>query len=325
MDINVGDGSMEKMTTAFLFPGQGSQKVGMIHDLYEKYDVVKKLIKEADETLDFKISKLMFEGPEDDLMKTEFTQPAILTASVACWKVLCENGVDPCVVAGHSLGEYSALVAASAISFSDAVHTVNLRGKFMQEAVPLGKGAMAAIIGMDTKRIEEICKSISTDEKPLQAVNYNCPGQVVIAGVTTAVEKACKVFKDEGAKRAIMLKVSAPFHSVLMKPAAIKLKEVLDKIEIKDSFIPIVANVNANVENTAQEIRENLINQTFSPVLWEESVRFMIKNEVTKFIECGPGTVLSGFMRRIDKNVFNCHAENIETINEVINKMKDGE
>lgn len=316
---------MEKMTTAFLFPGQGSQKVGMIHDLYEKYDIVKSLVKEADETLGFKLSKLMFEGPEDELMKTEFTQPAILTASVACWKVLGENGVDPCVVAGHSLGEYSALVAAEAISFQDAVHTVNLRGKFMQEAVPLGKGAMAAIIGMETKKIEEICDKISSKDEPLQAVNYNCPGQVVIAGVTSAVEKACKVFKEEGAKRAIMLKVSAPFHSILMKPAAIKLKEVLDKIEIKDSFIPIVANVNADVENSAEEIRKNLVNQTFSAVKWEDSIRFMIENGVSKFIECGPGSVLSGFMRRIDKKVLTCHAEDIETVNEVINKMKGGD
>ena len=163
------------MKTAFFFPGQGSQKVGMVHDLYEKYDSVKKIIREADDTLGFSISKMMFEGPDTELMKTEFTQPAILTASVCCWQVLKEEGVTPDVAAGHSLGEYSALVAAGSISFSDAVHTVNLRGKFMQEAVPLGEGSMAAVIGLDPDRITEVCAGVSTESQPVQAVNFNCP------------------------------------------------------------------------------------------------------------------------------------------------------
>lgn len=171
------------MKTAFFFPGQGSQKVGMVHDLYEKYDSVKKIIREADDTLGFSISKMMFEGPDTELMKTEFTQPAILTASVCCWQVLKEEGVTPDVAAGHSLGEYSALVAAGSISFSDAVHTVNLRGKFMQEAVPLGEGSMAAVIGLDPDRIAEVCAGVSTESQPVQAVNFNCPGQTVIAGL----------------------------------------------------------------------------------------------------------------------------------------------
>ena len=205
------------MKTAFLFPGQGSQKVGMVQDLFENYDSVKALIKEADETLGFSISKMMFEGPDTELMKTEFTQPAILTASVAVWQVLKEHGLTPDIAAGHSLGEYSALVAAGAISFADAVNTVHLRGRFMQEAVPLGEGGMAAVIGSTPETIVKVCGEVSTEDLPVQAVNFNCPGQVVIAGATAAVEKACEALKEAGARRAIMLKVSAPFHSTLME------------------------------------------------------------------------------------------------------------
>ena len=274
------------MKTAFFFPGQGSQKVGMVHDLYEKYDSVKKIIREADDTLGFSISKMMFEGPDTELMKTEFTQPAILTASVCCWQVLKEEGVTPDVAAGHSLGEYSALVAAGSISFSDAVHTVNLRGKFMQEAVPLGEGSMAAVIGLDPDRI------------------------------------ACAALKEAGAKRAIMLNVSAPFHSSLMEPAAQKLKKVLDKIEIKDAEIPVIANVNALAETKAADIRTHLVEQAAHAVRWEESVRNLIAGGMDTMVECGPGTVLSGFMRKIDKSIVSYHAENIETIIETVQALK---
>ncbi len=310
------------MKTAFLFPGQGSQKVGMVQDLFENYDSVKALIKEADETLGFPISKMMFEGPDTELMKTEFTQPAILTASVAVWQVLKEHGLTPDIAAGHSLGEYSALVAAGAISFADAVHTVHLRGRFMQEAVPLGEGGMAAIIGSNPETIVKVCGEVSTEDLPVQAVNFNCPGQVVIAGATAAVEKACEALKEAGARRAIMLKVSAPFHSTLMEPAALRLKEVLDKIDIHDTAIPVVANVNAKEETKADEIRKNLVDQAAHPVHWEESIRNMVAGGVDMTVEAGPGTVLTGFMKKIARSVPCHHAEDVATIDEVVVALK---
>lgn len=310
------------MKTAFLFPGQGSQKVGMVQDLFENYDSVKALIKEADETLGFSISKMMFEGPDTELMKTEFTQPAILTASVAVWQVLKEHGLTPDIAAGHSLGEYSALVAAGAISFADAVHTVHLRGRFMQEAVPLGEGGMAAVIGSNPETIVKVCGEVSTEDLPVQAVNFNCPGQVVIAGATAAVEKACEALKEEGARRAIMLKVSAPFHSTLMEPAALRLKEVLDKIDIHDTAIPVVANVNAKEETKADEIRKNLVDQAAHPVHWEESIRNMVAGGVDMTVEAGPGTVLTGFMKKIARSVPCHHAEDAATIDEVVAALK---
>ena len=310
------------MKTAFLFPGQGSQKVGMVQDLFENYDSVKALIKEADETLGFSISQMMFEGPDTELMKTEFTQPAILTASVAVWQVLKEHGLTPDIAAGHSLGEYSALVAAGAISFADAVHTVHLRGRFMQEAVPLGEGGMAAVIGSSPVTIVKVCGEVSTEDLPVQAVNFNCPGQVVIAGATAAVEKACEALKEAGARRAIMLKVSAPFHSTLMEPAALRLKEVLDKIDIHDTAIPVVANVNAKEETKADEIRKNLVDQAAHPVHWEESIRNMVAGGVDMTVEAGPGTVLTGFMKKIARSVPCHHAEDVATIDDVVAALK---
>lgn len=311
------------MKKAFLFPGQGSQKVGMVADLYEKYDAVKALLKEADNRLGFSISRMMFDGPDEELMKTEFTQPAILTASVAVSTVLREHGLTPDVVAGHSLGEYSALVTAGALSFSDAIHVVHLRGKYMQEAVPLGEGGMAAIIALDAESIKDICNTISTEEKPVQAVNFNCPGQVVIAGATEAVKQACNAMKEAGAKMAVMLKVSAPFHSIMMEPAAVKLKEVLDTVTIQDAQMPVYANYNAAAEIKADDIRKNLVLQAAHPVLWDASIQQMIADGADLMLEAGPGTVLSGFMKRINRRIRTLHAEDVETVTNVLNTWEE--
>ena len=296
---------------AFMFPGQGSQKVGMMKDLYDNYSVVKDVFKEADEALGFSMTDLCFKGPEEQLRLTYNTQPAILTCSVAAMKVLEENEIIPSVVAGHSLGEYSALVCAGAMSFADAVRTVRKRGQFMQEAVPLGEGGMAAILGLAEDKIKEICAQVSAQGGTVQAVNFNCPGQIVIAGSTKAVEEAAAAMKEAGAKRAILLHVSAPFHSTLMEPAAKRLAEVLDDITISDAKIPVVANVNGQIETSAADIKANLVKQAASPVLWIDCTKAMQAFGVETFVEVGPGKTLCGFNRKIDRKI---HSENVEDI-----------
>ncbi len=287
---------------AFMFPGQGSQKVGMMKDLYDNYSVVKDVFKEADEALGFSMTDLCFKGPEEQLRLTYNTQPAILTCSVAAMKVLEENEIVPSVVAGHSLGEYSALVCAGAMSFADAVRTVRKRGQFMQEAVPVGEGAMAAIIGLDTDKIKEICaETANMTNQCVQAVNFNCPGQIVIAGATEAVHKACDRLKEAGAKRAILLPVSAPFHSTLMQPAADRLKEVLDSVEI----------------------RSQLVLQAASPVLWEDSVRRMMNDGVDTFVEVGPGKVLCGFIKKVDRSYAPLNVEDMESLEKSLAYLKE--
>ena len=309
---------------AFMFPGQGSQKVGMMKDLYDNYSVVKDVFKEADEALGFSMTDLCFKGPEEQLRLTYNTQPAILTCSVAAMKVLEENEIIPSVVAGHSLGEYSALVCAGAMSFADAVRTVRKRGQFMQEAVPVGEGAMAAIIGLDTDKIKEICaETANMTNQCVQAVNFNCPGQIVIAGATEAVHKACDRLKEAGAKRAILLPVSAPFHSTLMQPAADRLKEVLDSVEIVDAKIPVVANVNAKPETKADEIRSQLVLQAASPVLWEDSVRRMMNDGVDTFVEVGPGKVLCGFIKKVDRSYAPLNVEDMESLEKSLAYLKE--
>ena len=310
------------MKTAFVFPGQGSQKVGMLQDLYNAYPIVKQRFEEADDALGYSITKLCFEGPDTELVKTANTQPAILTASVACYEVLKEQGFTPDIVGGHSLGEYSALVAAGVLDFKDAVYVVHKRGQYMQEAVPLGKGAMAAILALPREQVVEICEEVSASVGSVQAVNFNCPGQIVIAGETAAVEAAAEKMKEAGAKRAVMLPVSAPFHSRLMEPAALRLKEELDKIQVNDAQIPVVANVTGKILTNANDIKESLVTQAANPVLWEDCVAEMVNFGVTSFVEVGPGKVLTGFTKKINKDMELANVEDIASLEKTLEFLK---
>ncbi len=260
---------------AFLFPGQGSQAVGMGKELAEKYPVARQTFNEADEALGYSLSQLCFEGPEEKLRLTEITQPAILTASVAAWRVLREKGVSPSFVAGHSLGEYSANVAAGTLSFPDAVRTVRNRGKYMQEAVPVGVGAMAAILGMDMEKVAAVCVDAAQGEV-CEPANINSAEQIVISGHAAAVERATKLASERGAKRAIMLPVSAPFHCSLMKPAQDKLAADLESLEFQKPAVPIVCNVDAAAVEDGSHARAALVRQVTGAVKWEQSVRLLI-------------------------------------------------
>lgn len=304
---------------AFVFPGQGSQTVGMCKAFYDQYPVAKRVFEEADEALGFSITKMCFEGPEDQLRLTFNTQPAILTASTACAAVLKEHGISCDVAAGHSLGEYSALVNAGAMAFADAVRVVRKRGQFMQEAVPVGEGSMAAVLGLDSDKIVEICRQAEAESgEAVQAVNFNCPGQVVIAGAVAAVNKAIDALKAAGAKRAILLPVSAPFHSTLMQPASERLGEVLADIKISDAQIPVVANVTAKEVTSGDEIKKLLVKQAAMPVLWETSVRNMVAGGVDTFVEVGPGKVLTGFTKKIAKGMPALNVEDPESLEKTL-------
>jgi [acyl-carrier-protein] S-malonyltransferase len=290
---------------AFLFPGQGSQAVGMGKELSGNYEVARRTFEEADETLGYKLSQVCFEGPEEKLKMTEVTQPAILTASVAAWRVLQEKGLKPDFAAGHSLGEYSAHVAAGTLTFADAVRTVRNRGKYMQEAVPVGLGAMAAILGMPLEKVIEIsieaAKSAAKGEV-CQAANINSPEQIVISGNAGAVERAINLAQQRGAKKAVSLPVSAPFHCSLMQPAQDRLAADLRTLQFQNPSCPVVCNVDAAVVASAEAAREALIRQVTGTVRWEPSVRLLIEKGTSLFIEVGPGRVLWGLMRQIDRS-----------------------
>ena len=306
---------------AFVFPGQGAQFVGMGKDFYDKFDIAKKLFDEADDALGYSIKKMCFEGSEDDLKLTANTQPAILIVSVIAAELLKAEGITPNIAGGHSLGEYSALVAAGTLKFSDAVKLVHKRGQFMQEAVPVGKGSMAAIIGLDDNLIIETCNKAS-EVGEVQAVNFNCPGQTVIAGTVAGVDKAVELLKNAGAKKAVILPVSAPFHSTLMKPAAEKLSAELDKVEIHNADFPVAANFTGELETESAKIKSNLVAQADHPVKWIDCVQSMKNFGADIFIECGPGKTLCGFNRRIDKQIKSLNVENLESLEKTVVALK---
>ncbi|MFF2482689.1 ACP S-malonyltransferase [Paenibacillus sp. NPDC058071] len=290
--------------TAFVFPGQGAQSVGMGKDAYEAYEVSRNVFEQANEALGFSLTDLIFEGPDEQLKQTANTQPALLTVSVALLRALDGKGLKADYVAGHSLGEYSALVAAGVISFEDAVRTVRARGEFMEQAVPGGIGAMAAVLGAERDVLGKLCASITAEGHAVELANMNCPGQIVVSGTAAGVQAVVERGKEEaGAKRVLPLEVSGPFHSSLMKPAAEKLGAVLEGVSMNDAAIPVVANVTASTVTEAAQIRSLLVEQVYSPVLWEDSVRYLIEQGVDTFVEIGSGSVLAGLIKKIDKNL----------------------
>lgn len=288
---------------AFIFPGQGSQYPGMGKDLADNFAVARQIFEEADDALGSSLSRLCFEGPEDQLKLTANTQPAILTVSVAALRVLhVETGLTADYLAGHSLGEYSALIAAGALQFADAVRTVRARGTFMQEAVPVGVGAMAAMLSIEPDVLAAICAEAAQGEE-VSPANFNSPGQIVIAGHTGAVNRAIELAKAKGFRKAMLLPVSAPFHSSLMVPAGERLASVLESIVVGDFASPVVTNVEAKPNDDTGRVKELLVRQVSAPVLWDASVREMVALGVTEFVEIGPGKVLSGLVKRIVKEV----------------------
>lgn len=307
---------------AFVFPGQGSQVVGMGKELYENSEEARRIFDEADDKLSEKLTNIIFEGPQETLTLTYNAQPALLTTSIAVLEYFKKNNIEADFVAGHSLGEYSALVAAGVLSFSDAVYAVRKRGEFMEEAVPAGVGAMSAVLGMDAGGLKEVTDEVTAGGNSVQLANLNCPGQIVISGTAEGVEKAGELAKEKGAKRVIPLDVSGPFHSELMKPAAEKFEAVLNELQFEEAKTPVVANVTAKPVSDIAQIKTLLVEQLYSPVRWEESVKTMIENGVTTFIEIGHGKVLSGLVKKIDRSLEVLAISDLESVQAAVDKLK---
>ena len=305
---------------AFIFPGQGAQYVGMGKQIADEFKAADNVFNQASDALGFDVKKMIFESDDETLKITENTQPAILTASIACLQPLLEKGVKADVVAGLSLGEYTAHVAAGTMSFKDAVMLVRKRGKFMQEAVPLGVGTMAAILGLDAKDVIDCCKAASSIGI-VEPANFNCPGQLVVAGEIKAVEKVVELCREKGAKRAMLLPVSAPFHCSMLKPAGNRLSIELEKVQLCKMSLPVVTNVTAEYITDESKVKDLLIRQVSNSVLWENSVNRMLESGVDTFIEIGPGKVLSGFIKKINKEVRTFNIEDLDSLNKTLTEL----
>lgn len=311
-----------KPKTAFVFPGQGSQYVGMGFDLARVFPEAREVFQRADEALGRKISALCFDGPEEKLQETENTQPAILATSLAAASVLAGRGFAPDVAGGLSLGEYSALVTAGSFDLETAVPLVEKRGRFMQEAVPVGQGAMAAIIGLGEDQVREVCVEAGA-LGTVEPANYNCPGQIVITGRKEAVDRAMELARDRGARRAIPLPVSAPFHCDLLRPAADRLARELATVPVQDASIPVIANTHAGYVNTRQEIIEALTRQVASPVLWEQSIRRLVEDGIDVFLEVGPGRTLAGFIRKIHREAVVLNVQDVSSLEQALQYLEN--
>ena len=306
---------------AFLFSGQGSQAIGMGKELADNFECAAKTFKEADEALGFSISDMIWNGDSETLMITENTQPAIVTMSTAALRIMQEKGIVPDVTAGLSLGEYTAHIASGSLEFADAVRLVRKRGKYMQEEVPVGKGAMAAIIALSPEDVKECCEKAS-EYGVCSGANFNCPGQIVVSGDKAAVEKCCELAKEKGAKRALMLAVSAPFHCELLKGAGEKLAKELENVPINDMKIPVITNVTADYIKDKEEIKPLLIKQVSNSVLWEDTIKRMIADGVDTFVEIGPGKALSGFVKKISRDVKIFNVEDMTSLENTLEGLK---